>query len=99
MPLRRREPWPSPGLRDELRQPHQIVGGSREGEGPADAVAASEPGLSLPADRLDPAERLLDALPDALAHRVATVSRRAAINGRTAATCVLRDVRRHPHRA
>ena len=26
-----------------LRQPHQIVGGGREGEGPFDAVAAAQP--------------------------------------------------------
>jgi hypothetical protein len=36
----------------------------REGEGPADAVAATEPGLVLPGDGLEPAECLLDALAD-----------------------------------
>lgn len=28
--LRRRAPWPSAGLRDQLGQPHKIVGGSSE---------------------------------------------------------------------
>jgi hypothetical protein len=34
-------------LRDELGQPHQIVGGGSEGEGPFNPVAATEPGLVL----------------------------------------------------
>jgi hypothetical protein len=38
-----------------------------EGKSPSDAVTATEPGLLLPRDRLDPAECLLDALADALA--------------------------------
>src|SRR5919106_2876927 len=75
-PWQRREPWPSAGLREELRQPHQIVSGGSEGEGPSDAVAAAELRLPLPGDGLDPAERLLDALADALADGIAAVPRR-----------------------
>jgi uncharacterized membrane protein len=51
----------------ELRQPHQIVGGGSEGKGPPDEVAATELRLPLAGNRLDPAERLFDALADALA--------------------------------
>ena len=49
------------------------------------------------ADRLHPAERLLDALADSLARRVAGVARGAAIDGRPAQTS--RDVRAHVHGA
>ena len=79
----------------QLRQPHQIVGGGSEGEGPSDAVAAAEPGLLLPGDRLDPAERLLDALADALADGIAAVPGRARVDRRAAAAGVLRHMRRH----
>src|SRR4051794_33810830 len=77
-PWRSPEPWPSAGLRDELRQPHQIVGGGCEGEGPSDTIAAAEPGLLLPGHDLDPAERFLDAFPVTLADGIAAVLRRAA---------------------
>src|ERR1700677_2112567 len=40
---------------------------------PSDAITATEPGLLLPGDRLDPAESLLDALADALADGIAAV--------------------------
>src|ERR1700685_1231040 len=88
-------PWPSAGLRYQLGQPHQIVGGGSEGKSPSDAFTATEPGLLLPGDRLDPAECLLDALAD----RVAAVPGRSPINRRTAAAGVLRNMRRHLHRA
>jgi hypothetical protein len=47
--------------------------GSSEGKSPSDAITATEPGLLLPGDRLDPAECLLDALADALADGIAAV--------------------------
>jgi hypothetical protein len=53
----------------------------------------------LPGDLLDPAECLLDALADALADGIAAVPGRSPINRRTAAAGVLRNVRRHLHRA
>ena len=40
-----------PGLQ-KLRQPRQIVGGGREGEGPSDALAAAELGSLLAGDVL-----------------------------------------------
>ena len=61
-----REALPSTLLGDELRQSNQIVGGGSEGEGPPDATATAELRLLLPGHRLDPAERLFDALADAL---------------------------------
>src|ERR1700728_1822934 len=98
-PWRSRAPWPSAGLRYQLGQPHQIVGGGSEGEGPSDAIPATEPRLLLPGDRLDPAEGLLDALADALADGIAAMPGRSPINRRAAAAGVLRNMRRHLHRA
>src|ERR1700722_1291068 len=66
-PGRSRVPWPSAGLRYQLGQPHQIVGGGSQGKSPCDAITATEPGLLLPGDGLDPAECLLDALADGIA--------------------------------
>src|ERR1700677_3175771 len=66
---------------------------------PSDAITATEPGLLLPGDRLDPAESLLDALADALADGIAAVPGRSPINRRTTAVGVLRNMRRHLHRA
>src|ERR1700722_6659042 len=97
----RQKPWrrlPSTLFRDELRQSHQIVGGGSEDEGPPDAVATAELRLLLPGHRLDPAERLFDALADALTDGIATVPRRAPVNRRTSPARVLRHVRRLPHR-
>jgi hypothetical protein len=63
-----------PLFRDELRQSNQIVGGGSEGEGPPDATATAELRLLLPGHRLDPAERLFDALADALTDGIAVLS-------------------------
>jgi hypothetical protein len=49
-------------LRDQHGQPHQIADGGSEGKSPCDAIAATEAGLLLNGDRLDPAECLLNAL-------------------------------------
>src|SRR5262249_29785384 len=46
-------PWPSACPRDQLGQPHQIVGGDSEGKSPCDTIAATEAGLLLPGDRLE----------------------------------------------
>src|SRR5204862_4728987 len=54
------------------------------------------PGLSR--HGLGPAERLLDALADALASTVAGVTRRASVDRRASPIGVLRDVRAHVHR-
>jgi hypothetical protein len=60
----------------------QVVGCSREGEGPTDAIAYPELGLLLAADRLHPAEGFLDPFADALADGVSGVSRGSAVDRR-----------------
>ena len=85
-----REALPSTLLRDELQQSNQIVGGGSEGEGPPDATATAELRLLLPGHRLDPAERLFNALADALTDVIAAVPRRACVDRRTSAAGVLR---------
>jgi hypothetical protein len=95
-------PVPEVGLDDPpaADQPRQIVSGGCEGEGPSDALATAELGSLLAGDGLDPAEGLLDPFADALAHVIARVSRRAAVNRRgTPPIGILRDVRRRIHRA
>src|SRR5688572_4240750 len=91
--------WPSSGLRDQLGQPHQIVGGGSEGKSPGDAITATEAGLLLTGDRLDPAECLLDALADTLTDGITALPGRSPVNGRAAAAGVLGNMRRHVHRA
>src|SRR5450755_963554 len=98
-PWRSRAPWPSAGLRYQLGESHQIVGGGSQGKSPSDAITATEPGLLLPGDGLDPAECLFDALADALADGIAAVPGRSPINRRTAAVGVLCNMRCHVHRA
>jgi hypothetical protein len=66
--------------RQQFGQPRQVVGRSREGEVPTDAIASSELGLLLPADRLHPAEGFLDPFADALADGISGVSRGAAVD-------------------
>jgi len=56
------------------------------------------PGLAQPGRGFDPAERLFDPLPDALADRVAGVAGGATIDGRPSAGQVLRHMRRDAHR-
>ena len=51
----------------QLGQAHQVAGGGRQGEHPADPGQAAVPRLAQAAGGLDPAERLLDALAQALA--------------------------------
>jgi hypothetical protein len=61
-------------------QSHQIVSGGCEGEGPSDAVAATEAGLVLAGNHFDPAERFLSALADTLADGMAAVPGRAPVS-------------------
>ena len=63
---RRRKSWqfaaafmPTP---QQLRQPRQIVGDGRKGEGQADAIASSKLGLLLSGAHLDPTEGFFDSL-------------------------------------
>jgi hypothetical protein len=52
---------------DQLGQADQVVGRRCQGERPAHPFEAAQPGLGLPGDRLNPAERLLDLLTRPLA--------------------------------
>src|SRR6185437_10650058 len=79
----------------QLRETHQVVGGSDEGEHPADPSGAAMTGFAQAADRLDPAEHLLNALADTHADRVAGMACGAAIDGGAAPLGVLRDMRCH----
>ena len=80
-------------LRQELGDADQVVGGERQGERHADALESAEFGLPAAADRLQPAENLLDPLALVLAHGIARMPRRTAVDRRAAALVVLRHVR------
>src|ERR1700681_5114142 len=84
---------------DELWQADQIVTRHRQGELEAEFSDPPEHGPRKPADRLAPAEWLLDALSLLLAHGIAGMSRGARVNGGTPPADVLGDVRRHVERA
>src|ERR1039458_8461986 len=77
----------------------RLLGGDREGEGPADALAPSILGFLLSGDRFDPAEGFLEPLADTLAYGAGGVTRRVAIDCRQAPAQILRHMRRHFHRA
>src|SRR5574338_744144 len=55
----------------QVADPHQVVGGHREGEDPFDRRAAPVPQLAPQGHRLQPAEDLLDALALHLTDRIA----------------------------
>ena len=82
-------------LRQQPGQPHQVVCGGREGERQVDPVPTAEPGLAEPCYRLDPAERLLDPLADALAGGLAGMTGGAPVDRRATVVGVLRQVRAH----
>src|SRR3546814_20089337 len=71
----------------------QIVGNGREGEGQVDASPPAEPGLTQSGHGLDPAERLLDLLADALAGGIAGMAGGAPVDRRAPATGILRQMR------
>ena len=70
-------------FRDQLGQPHQSAGGGSEGKGPFDATTATEAGLLLLRDCLDPVECLLDPLANARADGIAAVPVRSPVNRRS----------------
>src|SRR5580704_12567710 len=84
---------------DELWQSDQIVARHRQGELEAEFSDPPEHGPRKPADRLAPAERLLDALSLLLAHAIAGMSRGARVDGGTPPADILGDVGRHVERA
>jgi hypothetical protein len=85
---------PSPWLSQQFRRPHQIVGDRGEGEAPIDLRLAAQFGPAQAGDGLDPAERLLDPLADALALGVARMARGAPVDRRASAAGVAGDVLR-----
>src|SRR5690606_684008 len=85
--------------RQKLGQSHQVVGSGSEGEGPADAVNAPELCLALPGDGLDPAKRFLNALSDAHADPISSMTGGPSVDARSSPGEILRDVRRYLHRA
>src|ERR1700757_3882474 len=90
------------GLRAWLRrgphpfaQPHELGGGGRQREYPADTGQTAMTGLAETGDRLGPAEHLLNALAHPPTDRIARVAGRSTVNCRPPVRCVLRDMRRH----
>jgi len=79
---------------NEFREPNQVVGGGRQGEGPSDFLDSSIFRLSEAADGLHPAEAFLDPLANALADRLAGMARGGPVDGGATAG-VSRDVRGH----
>src|SRR3546814_7194112 len=73
----------------------QIVGNGREGEGQVDASPPAEPGLTQSGHGLDPAERLLDPLADALAGGIAGMAGGAPVDRRAPTPGILRQMRAH----
>src|SRR5262249_11199294 len=80
---------------EELRQAHEVVGRRCKGEGEVGLDPTDEARLAQAADRLDPAERLLDPFSDALASAIAGIARCAPVDRRPAR--LLRHMRAHPH--
>ena len=78
---------------EQLGQADQVVGGSSEGELPADAGLAAVPGAAQQGDLLDPAEGFLDPLADPLAHGIAGMPGGPAVDRRAPAGGVLGDMR------
>ena len=76
-----------------VAQSHQVVGGEGEGELEVDLGQAAVLEFAHASDGLGPAETFLDALADALAHGVATVTGGASVNGRTSVPVVLGHMR------
>ena len=67
---------------DKFRDADEVVGGDGEREHPPTSGGAAVAGLAQAADRLDPAEDLLDPLAYPLADRVAGMARRAPVDRR-----------------
>src|SRR5579863_6342277 len=79
---RRRPRGPSCGLSEESSNSQQVVGSTEHVGRELVAMEPLEPGLAEVADRLHPAEDLLDPLSEPLADRIARVPSRARVDGR-----------------
>ena len=65
---------------DQIAYPDQIVGGQREGEHPADPSQTTVASLAQAADRLDPAEDLLNPFAFLLTDQITRMTSRALID-------------------
>src|SRR6266545_1862844 len=83
--------------REKRPQADQVVGRCREGHDPIDKVAAAMAELAQTADRLQPAEDLLDQFPFLLTDRIARMPCGPLVD--RAALDLLRDMRRDAERA
>src|SRR5215831_1603918 len=94
----RRLVWRGTGscwLAREIAHPDEVVDGQPEGKHPADARYAAMAGFAQQADLFEPAEDLFNALAFPLAHQIADVARRAAIDRTGSVRGVLRHMGRH----
>src|SRR5262245_52846207 len=80
---------------EQACHPHEVVRGSDHVGPMPSPLDSAIPRSSQTADRLAPAEDLLDPLPDSLAHPVAPVADRPTVDARPTVARVLRHVWRH----
>jgi hypothetical protein len=80
-------------LGEQSGQAGEVIGRHGEGELPADLGQSAMTHLAQPSDCLGPAESFLHAFANALGDGIAGVADRAAVDRRTAAVGVLRDMR------
>ena len=73
----------------QVSQPHQVVDGHGEHELKVDLACSAIFRLPKPTDRLAPAEALLNAFADALAHLIALMAGRASIDGKATAPLMI----------
>src|SRR6267378_7615369 len=71
----------------KLGYAHEVIGGDGEDEDRLNLGQAANLDLTEAGNRLDPAERFLDALAAALADGVAGMAQRAPVDGGLAAAC------------
>ena len=91
--------WRCRSCRKQPWRADQVVAGHCQGELEAELFDTSQHGPGKAANRLAPAEWLLDALPLPLAHCVAGMPRGAAVDRGTSPADILRNMRRHVERA
>lgn len=70
----------------QVADSHQVVNRHRPSQHPGDSLPSAVPHLAHQSDRFQPAEDLLQAFANPLAHRVTGMARGTTINGAAAAT-------------
>src|SRR5215472_10849021 len=78
---------------EQVWQAGEVIGRHSEGKLPADLGQSAMTHFAQPGHGLGPAESFLDAFTNALGNRVAGMAGRAAVDRRTTAFGVLRDMR------